>query len=57
MDWAAAHYEVDFFRKMLVCWSVVFLKMIFFAKGVPVGDLGAKIAAKFSQQRFLAANC
>ena len=29
--------------------------MIFFTNGVAVGDLGAKIAPKFSQQRFLAA--
>ena len=30
-----------------------FFKMVFFTNGVAVGDLGAKIAAKFSQQRFL----
>ena len=43
------------FEKMLVFSRVDFSKMIFFAIGVPVGDLGAKIAAKFSQQRFLGA--
>ena len=32
---------------------VEFSKMFFFANGVHVGDLGAKIVAKFSQLRFL----
>ena len=41
------------FEKMCVLWSVDFPKHIFFTIGVAVGDLGAKIAAKFSQQRFL----
>ena len=53
MDWAEAAYEVNFFRKNVGFRSVDFSKMIFFAKGVPVVDLGAKIAGKFSQQRFL----
>ena len=43
------------FEKMCVFWSVDFPKNIFFANGVAMGDLGAKIAAKFSQQRFLGA--
>ena len=41
------------FEKYVGFWSVLFRKMIFFTNGVAVGDLSAKIAAKFSQQRFL----
>ena len=52
VDWAEAQYEVDFLKKCLILVGL-FSKMIFFAIGVPVRDLGAKIAAKFSQQRFL----
>ena len=54
MDWAGATYEVGFFKNVGFR-SVVFSKMIFFTNGVPVGDLGAKIAGKFSQQRYLGA--
>ena len=46
MDWAGAHYEVDFFSKNVGFGEGRFLKMFFFANGVPVGDLGAKIVAK-----------
>ena len=52
MDWAGAHYEVDFWKN-IGFWEGRFLKMIFFVKGVAVGDLGTKIAPKFLQQRFL----
>ena len=38
---------------MLVFRRVDFSKMIFFTIGVAVGDLGAKVTAKFWQQRFL----
>ena len=41
------------FEKMLVVGRSTFSKKIFFTNGVAVGDLGAKIAAKFSQQGFL----
>ena len=53
MDWAEAHYEVDFLKK---CWILVgrFFEHDFFANWVTVGDPGAKVVPKFSQQRFLA---
>ena len=41
------------FSKNVGFGSVAFSKKILFTNGVPVGDLGAKIAGKFSQQRFL----
>ena len=53
VDWAWAHYEVDFLKKCWF-WSDRFWEMCFFAIGVAVGDLGAKIAPKLSQQHFLA---
>ena len=43
-------------KKMMVVGRSFFSKMIFFVNGVPAGDLGAKIAPKFSQQRFLGVN-
>ena len=53
MGWAGEPYEVDFFKNVSFLVGRFFLKMFFFAIGLAIGDLGAKIAAKFSQQRFL----
>ena len=53
MDWVEAHYEVDFLKNVGFL-EGHFFKHIFVTKGVAVGDLGAKIAPKFSQPRYLA---
>ena len=50
--WAGEEYEVDFLNNVCFLEGHSF-KNVFFTNGVAVGDLGAQIAPKFSQQRFL----
>ena len=51
LGWGAIRGRL--FEKHVGFWFGLFSKNVVFANGVAVGDLGAKIATKLPQQRFL----